>query len=532
MALGVQTLINTGKSAPVITPSPINVVAHLIKSSRGPLNLVVPFTGLKDYEVKFGKPGSGDSNFQQTYYNVKGLYDESDPTPVLSYGLRCVPVTYLDSAVSVGDPAYYTSAGTTVAFSIGTSATTIKFLAAWQGYLSPGVAGNRIKALFTQTSPVGLTPITYDLDIYETDPVSSQLNNVEHYSGVTTSNVFQTVNQNQPSSYVYLIQSGTGTLAIEVDHYFTLAGGVDPNVEATPSEIDSILPMLNTYGINYVIAPDFMDDNTATIANNTTSQLMTKLSAYTIKRSDCHAVVAAPYGFTSSSQALKDLGIAQLKSMNFMTAYFNWFYITDLYGKERLVCPVGHILGGYWIRKANDEGQVSFSAPGGVLYPIRSIDALQYPSVTNEDADLIKSYGFNAVLFQGGYGNVLLSSRTMSTDSRFYNSHRCRSLEFLVSSFKGALLFFNQMPNNPRVRSLVTAQGEFFLSNQYDLGMFDTDAGRSQAYQFICSATNNTAAVKVQRWMVIDVATKFVEVNELIRINFNPTEIGTDINIS
>jgi hypothetical protein len=498
MALGVSISVNAAAASPAINESPLNIVGVLVKSNRGPNNVVLPLTSIADYEVKFGKPSSS-SEFFHTYYNLKGLFEEASPSPVVVYALR-VPGS---------------SAGTTASISNGTGATQIKIESAYQGQLSYGTYGNNVKVVLVENGTTG----KWILNIYEADPVTGNTVLRETYDGLTHTNIVSEVNVKRPSNYV-TVSVGTSVTTLAAINGF-LSGGTNPT-DPTPSQLNSALSLFDNYNINYIIAPDFMDDtvNSPTICDD--------LGSYATSRADVTAIVAAPSSYQWDT--VTTFGLGRQKSQVFLTGYFNWFKIRDLFDVERTICPVGHIIGAYWIRKSYMEGNIAHSAPGGVTTPIRTIRGLQYPTLTLTQADTVKSQaGLNATIFQTGFGYVILSSRSFSTDSRFYNSHRNRSINFLVGSQKTALLFYNQFPNNETTRSKVTGILEAFFSRQYDLGMFDTDGPRDQSYKIVCTASNNPASVKIQRWLVVDEYVKFVEVNELVRINIVPTEIGQRI---
>lgn len=486
--IGLTVQERTGVQQPVISGAVLNKVAVMVKSQLGPENKAISITSLSQFKNAFGPPVDGEYG----YHVVKGIFQNADPAGPELQVVR--PVSSSGTASSHQE-------------SQNAGSDTLTFTAGYLGDDSTGAEGDNTKVEITSFGS------NWRVNVYRNEDGVDQLK--ETFDGVTESNIESKINGN--SQFVTVsITSSFSLSTLSGLSKTALSGGADPSYPSDLSSSD--FDTLDNKTLSLVTSSDW---------HSTTSA--SAIESYCAGRNDCMGVVAVPFG-TSVSNVNSSYSTNLLQSRSFLAAYYNWITVGDSQeGADLDIPPVGHVIGTYYLRKNEAEGGYAHIPPAGLNYSMRGVRDVEREINQTQLNTLVREDGVNPITFYKGYGNVVRTSRTLSTTNKYYSVHVRRSLNFLVESFKNSLGSFEQKPNNPETRETLRSSLNSFLTKQYQNGMFQTEGGFDNNVKITCDESNNPASVRENRELVADVAVRIVAVAESVIINLTSVNQTTDI---
>lgn len=463
-------------TSPQMRPSNVNNVGILVDSRLGPINEVVEVGSIADYQLKFGKVDPT----KYSYYVLKGLFDNIGNNTVSVKCLRAIGTT-------TGTASFHT---------VGTSANTVTYSRGYYGKSSPGVAGDSFKV------EVVASGAGFILNVYETVYSIDYL--VETIYDLKTTNFETKINSD--SKYIKCVKSGDGVITALVKT--ALSGGVDP-VVATVSERSTLLSSFDQHSIQYVFDAENTDTTTAS-----------NIEAYCANRNTVTGIWSLPYA-ANATNAKETYTATLLKFKSFLVGLFNWVKVDSLdEGTNPLWVPaVGHYFGCYYVRKRAEKGNFAHIPPAGPAYSLRGILEIQHKSVSETElSSLVKDAGVNVVQFLAGYGFVVRTSRTFSTDNKWYSIHRRASQNYIIETSMANMRFAEQEPNTSLSRSILKGSMDMFLGNEYQNGMFGTDGGYDNNVRVTCDSSNNTPQDVANRILNLLTQVHYMELAETINI--------------
>ena len=187
------------------------------------------------------------------------------------------------------------------------------------------------------------------------------------------------------------------------------------------------------------------------------------------------------------------------------------------------VPPDGHVLGvyariaavsGVWRAPAGDDAVINLAL--GVRFPMTDADL----------TDLVENGGVNGIRAVPGSGIVIDSSRTLSTDTRWWYVNVRRLFNFVKVSLRDSLRFVAQEPHDDALRrrvkfNVVTP----FLLGLWRQGAFGSDPAE-QVFTVKCDASNNPPAQVQQGFFTLEVFFYPVKPAEKIIITVGQQDSG------
>lgn len=213
--------------------------------------------------------------------------------------------------------------------------------------------------------------------------------------------------------------------------------------------------------------------------------------AYCENRSDCMYVGAVPEGNVETEPAVAYGQSFQAKKV-YGALYSPWITINDPAAvgdnPRRSIPPVGHVLGAY---ARIDRGRGVWKAPAGDEANLAGVLDVTYRLTDAEHTKLVKEGSVNGIRFIPRSGIVIDSSRTLSTDPRWYYVNVRLLFNFVKSSLKDGLRWVRQEPNRQSLWNAIKFNAVTpFLLGLWRQGAFGTGSPE-QVFTVICAASNN-----------------------------------------
>lgn len=169
--------------------------------------------------------------------------------------------------------------------------------------------------------------------------------------------------------------------------------------------------------------------------------------------------------------------------------YFPWVQINDPIGKRKWVPPVGHILGVY-ARTERERG--IWKAPAGNAAKLNGVLDVRHHITDTDHTSLVKRASVNAVRFIPGKGNVIDSSRTLSTNPLWLYVNVRLLFNFVKSSLNTGLRWVVQEPHNEELWNKVKYNSVTpFLMGLWRRGAFGP-GGPDEIFTVKIDSENNT----------------------------------------
>ncbi|QQO97570.1 tail sheath protein [Maribacter phage Molly_5] len=465
-----------------VNPAPLYNIAIVGKADAGPLNKAVLLADDDFFYRIFGR-----NNVDYAAHIIRGIFQNVEDVVPNVYFVRDYDPTEAGDAASV--------ALTTV----GTGSITVS--SAYFGDTSPGADGNKLRVVVND----GFTSGSYYIEVYKADS-DGNLSRVETTPEFTISNIKEILDAN--SQYITATSVTPETVtAITAGTTLSLTSGADPDDAA---EADSIanLAVLENKKLQYIIHTDHF------------TQSYFLLQEAWARKQKVLPIISASSSMNPASTFTEYSSLLVKESFN--AGYFNWGYVSkfDEDEGEVLVPLIGHIFGAYYVNNRVKEGSKAHEAPGGMRVTVRGINSLQHNDLLTPTirTSITRSYGWNVINFEEGFGIVVQSSRTMSTANHLYSIHIRTAKNYLIQSFADTLKFYQQKGNNPKNRLSLTVALRSFLRGEYDKGMFEVENGFEGSVGVICDETNNGKLVRQQRQMQSRVKLVFTEIAEEVTL--------------
>ena len=204
------------------------------------------------------------------------------------------------------------------------------------------------------------------------------------------------------------------------------------------------------------------------------------LSDYTQLESDYLNITVKP--FSAQFQANKVYG----------ALYAPWIQVLDPVGTgpapTRFVPPEGHVMGIY-ATTANDRG--IWKAPAGNAAQVLGALAVSATFTDAQNTDMVRNGLVNGIRTLPGLGTIVTTSRTLSTDTRWWFVSTRQLFNFVKSSLLSGLRFVRQEPNTGELQRTVQFNVVTpFLLGLWRQGAFGSDPPE-QVFSVKCNAENN-----------------------------------------
>lgn len=157
----------------------------------------------------------------------------------------------------------------------------------------------------------------------------------------------------------------------------------------------------------------------------------------------------------------------------------------------RFIPPDGHVMGVY---ARTDVERGIFKAPAGVEADVRGALEVAATFTEAEHTDMVRTGLVNGIRPTPGYGIVVSSSRTLSSDTRWWFVNVRLLFNFIKSSLRDGLRFVRQEPHTEELRRSVRLNVITpFLLGLWRQGAFGSDPPE-QVFTVKCDVENNPAA--------------------------------------
>lgn len=174
--------------------------------------------------------------------------------------------------------------------------------------------------------------------------------------------------------------------------------------------------------------------------------------------------------------------------------YAPWIRVIDTApgaAGARFIPPDGHVMGVY---ARTDLERGIFKAPAGVEADVRGALEVAATFTEAEHTDMVRTGLVNGIRPTPGYGLVVSSSRTLSTDTRWWFVNVRLLFNFVKSSLRDGLRFVRQEPHTEELRRSVRLNVIApFLLGLWRQGAFG-EGPPEQVFTVKCDAENNPAA--------------------------------------
>lgn len=204
------------------------------------------------------------------------------------------------------------------------------------------------------------------------------------------------------------------------------------------------------------------------------------LSEYTQLESDYLNLTVKP--FSAQFQANKVYG----------ALYAPWIQVLDSAGTgpnpTRFIPPEGHVMGVY---ARTDQERGIFKAPAGNAAQVLGTLAVSATFTDVQNTDMVRNGLVNGIRTLTGLGTIVTTSRTLSTDTRWWFVSTRLLFNFVKSSLRDGLRFVRQEPNTGELqRSVQFNVVTPFLLGLWRLGAFGSSPPE-QVFTVKCDAENN-----------------------------------------
>jgi len=242
------------------------------------------------------------------------------------------------------------------------------------------------------------------------------------------------------------------------------------------------------------------------------------------------AIVDAPDGLNGREaidwQAAAGLYSGYAKIDSYAIAIFwNWIKIANPFtGVVEWDPPSVGVLGA--MAKVFDQVGPWFATAGEVRGRLQQASAVRYPRVSEDVKQAMMGSGncLNPILLYRGNSILIYGDRTAQrTDSKLTALHTVNLVNFILKSMAAIGRHYVFDPNDSVLLNQLTNEFTQFLNSvQIARGM--------EQYQLVCDTTNNTAATRNARNVIVDLAVIPTDVMERLFINVTVNQSGAQLN--
>lgn len=227
------------------------------------------------------------------------------------------------------------------------------------------------------------------------------------------------------------------------------------------------------------------------IPESSANAVQVSLEAYCAARGTMTAITSLPQA-TSISSA-QTLGAALQSAISYMACYLGWVTVIDPIGNAsnptKVIPPVGHIAGMFartWVNRGVHK------APAGVIDGnLKGVIQVDVDVLTDDDMTVLALLGVNPIRNIPGYGRVVMTSRLLSTDTRWYYINVRNLFNHIKRTLKAGLQWVQQEPNDGVLRRRVNKDVVTpFMMALYRIGAFGTGKP-ADVFTVKCDEDNN-----------------------------------------
>lgn len=406
----------------------------------------------------------------------------------------------------------------------GTGSPELKIEAGFRGDVDPGEWANIYGFQFTQNPN---DPFARDLTVYEVvNGINTQVGST--ITGITYANLASKINAANGSEYIKV--NVNFSALPDAGAIIMLSGGDDgdPVDYATfvgTSGASTGLYSFNAINISLMSCFDVCDlgDEALDFYHAMKSYLETNkpdvVGLVNAKKNDTIASIEAA---TSSNSITWNKLLAPKSPI----AGYKGFYSIRNENNEIVWVPgCAGVLGAGYVREMFDQTGIPSVAPAGNGAAIRGVIEMDESYHTPQDLEyLTHTLGFNAIELRNGVGYIPRTSRTFSTQNKYYDIHKFRSQKYLTDILRINTSFVEQKPNSPQTRRLLVSTIDFITQEMYRKGMFDTNLGYNGAVSIKCDTDNNTEEDILNRVLNCVIGVRYVNISETVFIKLASVE--------
>lgn len=396
----------------------------------------------------------------------------------------------------------------------GSPASIWQVKAGYRGQEDPGSWANDKLYYQVVAATSGLSTERDLLVYYQTDADSSPVLMFRH-KNLTKDNVEQVVNHSDTGSeWVTIVNLDSDSLPDIMVSMAAVSDGTAGADGATPAEAQYDAAFDDFNGKNYQLLCA-SDLQTLSHAVN--------MEAHASTDGKITAIFQAPMGISDVTLGSTFSSLLTVKS--FLTGYRGYIKVSDELGGTIWVPSIGAQVGSGYIRKPQDRGGHPHIAPAGPSANFKGVIDVDDPIYDQDRLQVVNATGFNPIVYESGFGFFAKTSRTFSTQDKWYSVHVRIQANYFKVSFLRSFGILEQEGNNTGTRRKLRRSILRFLENQYDNGGLDDEGGFENNASVKCDTDNNAPEVRNARKMVCDVTYRPVEIAENIEINlFRTTE--------
>jgi hypothetical protein len=339
---------------------------------------------------------------------------------------------------------------------------------------------------------------------------------VESFTGKTILSMYQQINST--SEYIHIVE-GTAGAWFTTTQTFTMSGGVYD----APANEAAYLPSYDTDGTpNGMAIFDGVNVQLIINADYHTNTIAVAGRDYCAGREDCMFVAALPQ-FATDTTVASYAAVIQTGDItgSYVASYNAWMQTSDENGGNVWVPAIGAILGAGYLKVPQMQNDRIWIAPAGTDSVLLDCVSVTPNKLSQTTIDLyVKTHSVNVVMFKQGYGNFVLTSRTMSTAAMYASVHTRRLANWLLATEKLSMLWVLQQPNTPELRNQIRVSQIQFFRTIYNDGGLEKSVPFEVACEVICDSRNNPPSAP-RTSLYCDVNYIPVECVESFRLNLN-----------
>lgn len=421
--------------------------------------------------------------FQRLFGDFVGGVDDDLAYAVYMFfqngGSQCYVVRTLGAGVATATRVLNDRAGTPVPILTVTAA-------------NPGAWGNRVAVEVVDTLVAGV----FNLNVYYTPVTGGVSQLVEHFDRVSldpnsernavaiinstlTGSRYITVSQPGNWTYTSAAISAPGVSAVGGD---VLSTGADASTKPTVGAAGQIMAGVNLLSQN---ADGFL----LNVVGVTDSATVNAAIAYVEARGDSMIFIDPQKGRTSA-QAVTDA--SALTRSSYAATHWPNLLISDpaniTPGTMHLMSPEPAVLGQV-VR--TDATRGVHKAPAGISTALAGVMALETPSPTLNDYDVVSAGQVNPIRFFTGSGFVIWGAWTLKQGQADGQIPIRRTLMALEAAIVSVTRFAAFEPNDELLWGELYSACDGVLRNLWQTGGL-RGSNQAQAYYIVCDDTNNT----------------------------------------
>lgn len=464
MTFGITITERTDQGVPSLVGTTGMLLGMLCITERGPADKPILITGDAQFKRVFGDfITTGYGAYAWAGYRLNGGR-QAYVVRIKGTGGLAATVTLVDRAVS--------------------PLATLTIQAGYKGTTDFGTWGNDLDVTITNNAA---DATLFDLEVLD-HGVRKEI-----WRGLTPAIAATAINDSvNGSEFIKVTNLSSATVAPNnnpaVQTATSLTSGSAPGAPAESAYTGVASPPTGLYAfdgleVTHVIIPE-------TAVNATQDALETYCAGRGTMMAITHLAQA-----TSISTA-QTLGTALQLAISYMACYLGWITVIDPIGNAsnptKVIPPDGHIAGMYartWLNRGVHK------APAGVIDGnLKGVIQVDVDVLTDTDMTTLALLGVNPIRNIPGYGRVVMTSRLLSTDTRWQYINVRNLFNHIKRTLKTGLQWVQQEPNDGVLQRRVSKDVVTpFMMALYRIGAFGTGKPED-VFTVQCDGDNNPEA--------------------------------------